>query len=378
MSTLAQHFARVTIAGTPPIALPVLSGSLSMDEEWIPYIQATLTCPLDERVLALDPQAGDVWITVTLTRSIGRTDRIRDLTMRYAGKRLADITAQFAGKTISAITRTLYHDYENEGANRHDDVRTFRLMLREITIDRAAGTVALRLASGEARLTDWDHMSPVPTRWAGANLAAKIENMLALAGFTGGLASKPATTPTDAQIGDEALRSPGQSALEWLQQITRKHDLMCWCDEAGLWRLAPNRLRSTQRTLSSIGEARSVTNAVETVSRDEGWVTAVMLVYTWNGVTQYDIATTYAPNPERAKIIRYEAPFPGTGRAAKMLAQLRKRGRASTIDAVSDPRFTPGELVTVTTPAGTRTGRAASVQWQLAADQMTIKLREVT
>ncbi|KQR43436.1 hypothetical protein ASF87_16735 [Microbacterium sp. Leaf161] len=377
MGGLAQLFARVTIDGTPPIALPVLSGSLSMDEEWIPYIRGTLVCPLDDRVTDLDPQAGDIWITVTLTRSFGRTDRIRDLSLRYAGKRLADITAQFAGKTIAAITRSLYHDYENDGVNRHDDVRTFRLMLREIQTDKAAATVQLSLASGEARLTDWNHMSPVATRWAGANLAAKIENMLALAGFTSGLASKPATTPTDAQIGDEALRAPGQSALEWLQQLTRKHDLMCWCDEDGLWRLAPNRLRSTVRAVTSVGDERTVGNVVQKVSRDEGWVTAVMLIYTWNGVTQYDFATTYAPNPERAKIIRYEAPFPGTGRAARMLAQLRKRGKSLTITAVTDPRITPGEVVNVTTASGTQSGRAASVQWQLAADEMTITLREV-
>lgn len=377
MGSLAQHLARVTIAGGVPINLPVIDGNVRMDEEWIPYIQADLTCPFDPAVLALDPQADDIWITVTVVRSMGRTDRIRDFSLRYAGRQLAAITSQFAGKALAAITRSLYHDYENPGTTRHDEQRTFRLMLRQITVNHAAATVNLRLASGESRLTDWHHMGPNADREPGANLVAKIEHMLALAGLTDGLASHPSTVPTDAQIGDEALRTPGQSALDWLQQITRKHDLMCWCDEQGLWRLAPDRDRATTRSLTSMGAERTVVNVTETRSRDDGWVTAVMLVYTWNGVTSYDIASTWAPNPERARIIRYAAPFPGTGRAAKMLAQLRKRGSALAIDAVSEPLITPGETVTVTTATGTRTGRCASVQWRIAADEMQLTLREV-
>lgn len=377
MGTLAQHFARVTIDGVPPISLPVTDGELTMSDEWMPYIQGSLTCPYTPEVAALDPQASDIWLTLTITRSMGRTDRIRDLSLRYAGQRLSEITAQFAGRTVAAITGSVYHDYEAPGATRHDEVRTFRLMLRKVRAAHASRSVTLAVASGEARLTDWNHMSATTDREPGANLVSKINHMLSLAGFAGGLSSYPSSVPTDAQIGDEALRSPGQSALDWLQQITRKHDLMCWCDENGLWRLAPNRLRSAVRTLSSTGDDRTVIDAVQESSRDTGWVTAVMLAYTWNGVTQYDIATTYAPNPERAKIVRYEAPFPGTGRAARMLAQLRKRGKALTVTAVSEPFITPGEVVKVTTPSGTKSGRAASVQWRFAANQMTITLREV-
>lgn len=377
MGALAQHHARVTIDGDPPITLPVIDGSIRMDEEWIPYVQATLTCPYDDRVAALDPQAGDIWITVTVVRSMGRTDRIRDLSLRYAGKQLAVLTAQFAGQTIAAITRSLYHDYANPGAPRNDEQRTFRLMLRAVTTDHAAATVSLKLASGEARLTDWQHMSATTDREPGADLVAKINHMLGLAGFAAGLESYPAGTPTDAEIGDEALRSPGQSAVEWLQQITRKHDLMCWCDEQGLWRLAASRNRATARSITSLGSDRTVVNAVETTSRDEGWVTAVMLVYVWAGVTYYDIATTFAPNPERARIIRYAAPFPGTGRAAKMLAQLRPRRRSLSVVAVTEPLFTPGETVNVTTATGTRSGKLAAVEWRLAADEMTLTLREV-
>lgn len=377
MGALAQHSTRVTIAGDTPISLPVTDGQISMNDEWMPYVQGDLTCPYTPEVEDLDPQADDIWVTVTITRSLGRTDRIRDVSLRYAGKTLAAITAEFAGKTLAAITRSLYHDYDNPGVARRDEVRTFKLMLREVITDHAAATVTLKLASGEARLTDWDHMGPNADREPGANLVAKINHMLALAGFTAGLASYPSSVPTDAQIGDEALRAPGQSALEWLQQITRKHDLMAWCDEAGLWRLAANRNRATTRSLTSLGADRTIVNMREVRSRDVGWVTAVMLIYTWNGVTSYDIAYPGAPNPERAKVVRYETPYPGPGRAARMLKQLRPRGKALTIVAVAEPIISPGETVRATTATGTRSGRCASVTWRLAADEMTITLREV-
>lgn len=377
MGSLAQLFSRVSIDAPSPIDIPVLDGQISMSDEWMPYIQGDITCPYVPEVEDLDPQTGDIWVTVTVTRSLGRTDRIRDISLRYAGKSLSAITAEFAGRTIAAITRSLYHDYETPGAARRDEVRTFRLMLREVRIDHAAATVSLKLASGEARLTDWDHMGPNADREPGSNLVAKINHMLALAGFPAGLSSYPSSVPTDAQIGDEAMRSPGQSALEWLQQITRKHDLMAWCDEAGLWRLAASRNRSAVRSLTSLGDERTIVNMTEVRSRDSGWVTAVMLVYTWAGVTQYDIAYPGAPNPEKAKIVRYRTPYPGPGRAARMLAQLRSRGKAVTLTAVSEPIITPGETVTATTATGTRSGRCASVTWRLAADEMTITLREV-
>lgn len=374
MPALAQHLTRVTIDGATPIDLPVTDGTISMDSEWIPYVQASLTCPYDSRIADLDPQADDIWITVTVTRSTGRTDRIRDFSLRYAGQSLGAISLRFAGDTIAAITRTLYHDYEFQGMVRHDEVRTFRLMLREVKIDHAAATVSLKLASGEARASDAQHMGD-DFRASGVDLAAKISSALSFRGFPAGLTTQPASTPTDAEIGDEAIRSRGQDLTEWIQQLTRKHDLVCWCDEDGLWHLAANRNRSTTRTITSLGPDRTVVNATETNSRDDG-VNAVILRYTRDGVTQYDTAATDG-FAARARIVDYTTPFPGTGRAARMLSNLIKRRRGLSVEAVSDPAFTPGEMVSVTTATGTRSGRLATVTWRLAADEMTLTLREV-
>lgn len=378
MAVLAEHQTSVVVDGETPIVLPVVSGSLELDEEWTPYVQAALECPLgDGTILEIDPQASDIWATLEARRLLGRIDRISDLTRRYRNQPLSTITAEFNGKTIADVSATLYHDYEIPGHPKRSEARSFRLMLRELVVDWATATVRIALASGESRLGDWMHMSTTTNRIPGADMVAKINWILNLAGFPEGLSSWPASVPIDAEIGDEAMRAPASSASEFITQLTRQHGLMCWCDEDGKWHLAENRNSATLRTLTSTGADRSVVNAVEKRSRDDGWVTAVMLVYTWDGATHYDIASPYVPLPEKALVLRYEKPFPGTGRAAQMLEQLRSRGRALELLAVSTYAVTPGEQLTYSSPRGAMTGRVAAVRWAWPTDEMSIRLREV-
>lgn len=379
MSVLSEHHVSILIDHTPqPLRLEVSSLRLAMDEEWIPYVQATVVCPLgDGTVTGIDPQASDVWATITVRRELGRLDRLADITRRYRGLTLAAITGRFKGRTLADFTRSAYHDYETPGVARREEVRTWRVMLREVSTDRKAATVTLTLASGESRLEDWAHMSGSATRVPGADLTAKVNYVLALAGFPEGVTYAPANVPSDAQIGDEALRSPGSTALDFVTGLTGQHGLMLWCDEAGKWHLDSSRALAAVRTLRSAGDDRSVINAVDKRSRDDGWVTAVMLVYTWAGVDHYDIYSPQAPNPERALIRRYNRPYPGPGRAERIFRNVSGRGRALELLAVSTYEASPGETVRYITPRETVTGRLAAIEWSFPNDQMSIRLREV-
>ncbi|KQR86826.1 hypothetical protein [Microbacterium sp. Leaf179] len=380
MAFLGEHLGTVTIErDTRPIELDVKSIDVQMDEEWIPYVQASVVCALgDGEIERVDPQARDVWAKVTAVRTFGRIDRISDITRRYRGLTLAAITTQFRGATLNAVSRSLYHDYSGSDASRVVDGRSWRLMLREVTIDRKAATVTMQLASGEARLTDWQHMSATPTRVPGAAMLDKINWVLNLAGFGSGVTYYPETTPTDAEIGDEAVRVPGSSALDFLTGLTRQHDLMLWCDEAGLWHLAKDRSLPNVRKLDSAGEGRTVTEETTTRSRDEGWVTAVMVVYTWEGVEHYDLYYPGAPNPERALILRYARPFPGPGLAENIFRMIRSRGRALDLMAVSAyAGISPGQFVEYASPRETLRGRLAAIRWKFPDDEMSIRLREV-
>ncbi|MDR2294516.1 MAG: hypothetical protein LBE05_04865 [Microbacterium sp.] len=375
MSAVSEHHARVVIQSDPPIVLPVISQEITMDVESIPYVSATIVCPLgDGAVLALDPQAADVWADIQVRRVMGRIDRIADLTLRYRGQTLAAITAQFAAKTVAAITRSLYHDYETPGVARREEARTFHLMLRGFAVDEKAATVTLSFASGEARLEDDAHVGTTPVEIAGANLAAKVRTVLARSGFT--LIAAPTSTPAATAMGDEKMWTPGATAWEAVHAMVRKHDLILWCDETGAFRLASTRDSATVRTLTSSGPARTVTDARWTRSRDQGWTTAVMLTYTWNGTTTYDVATTPGA-PIRLHTERIEKPYPGAGRAASKLRALRARGSALDLDAVSAYTINPGEQVRFTGPAAAHQGRLTTVSWRFPEDEMSLRMREV-
>lgn len=380
MSTLAVHHVSVSVArdGQAPIHLEVSRLTLQMDEEWIPYVQADLVCPLgDGSIEHINPQAGDHWVTVKATVDGGRVDRLGDLTRRYRRKALASISTQFDGEPLAAVTRSTYHDFANPEGARRSTVRTWRLMLRSVDVDRRAGTVSMSLASGEARLSDWMHMSPTADRVPGQDMVQKLEFILHFAGFPAGITYRPATVPTDAEIGDEAVRAPGSSALEFVSGLTRHHGLMLWCDEFGLWHLATDRSVSATRVLRSAGADRSVSNELSRRSRDDGWVTAVMAIYTWEGVDHYDIYSLYVPNPESALILRFNRPFPGPGLAENTYRHLASRGRLIELQAVADYVINPGQTVRYESPRETVTGRLASIRWQYPDDQMSIRLREV-
>jgi hypothetical protein len=379
MAVLSEHQTSVVVDLEPlPVTLQVTAQSIEMDEEWTPYIQASLTCPLgDGAITALDPQSGDIWATVHVRRLLGRIDRIADLTRKYRGRPLSDLSAEFAGGDVAEISASTYHDYEIEGHPKRSEGRDFRLMVRESVIDWKAATVDLKLASGDARPGDWLHMSGATYSFPGATLRDKIDYVLELSGFPEGLTYASGPNPTDAAMGDEKLRAPASSAADYIAQMTRQHGLMCWCDEDGKWHIAANRNKPATRTLSSFGDDRSVVNALEKRSRDDGWVTAVMLIYTWEGATYYDIASPFVPFPEKARVIRYEKPYPGPGRAAIMLEQLKTRGRSLELLAVSSYLITPGEVAEYVSPRGTLSGRVAAVRWQWPADEMSVRLREV-
>lgn len=375
MGAVAEHHARITINSDPPIVLDVTKQDVILDLESVPYGSASVLCPLGNGdVLDLDPLAADLWATIEVTRVLGRIDRIADLTRRYRGKTLADITREFRAKTVAAITRSLYHDYETPGAARSDERRTFRLMLRNIAVSEKAAEIVLSLATGEARLNDDAHTGPTPLDVVGANLAAKVRTVLARSGFT--LTTAPASTPAAAALGDEKMWQPTATAWEYVHALVRKHDLILWCDELGAFHLAASRDLPTVRTLTSSGADRSVIDARWTRSRDEGWVTGVMLAYDSDGTTTYDVATTPG-QPVRLHTERIDRPFPGAGRAATMLRALRGRGTALEIDAVSTYSITPGERVTFTGSRRTKAGRASRVVWSFPADEMNIRIREV-
>lgn len=384
MAVLAEHTTRVVLDLDPPLELQVSEQRVTMDQEWVPYIQADLKCPLGDGAIAVvDPLVDDVWATVEVSRLLGRIDTLADLTRRYRGRPLSELSAEFTGDHVADVSASTYHDYETPGHPKRSQDRSWRLMLRSSVVDEKNATVSLELDSGEARLFDDAHMAGAAFRAPGATTRDKVNYVLARSGL-GPTVTTWGMIP-DSAIGDEALWQPGQTAWEFIQQLIRPAGGILWCDDEGDFWLGYGRPSlstgivgtPTTRTLHSAGVDRSVVNAVSKRSRDEGWYTAVLLTYTGGSSGPvYDFA--YTPGvPHRVYKKTFDTIAPPPGWAAVMLAELTGRSGALELLAVSDYAPTPGDEIEFVSPRGTLTGRCTAVQWSHPTDEMSVRVRSV-
>lgn len=381
MSTLAQHSAAFTIDIEGTIhTVPILDLEVTVDEERAPYWQASLTCPLVDVLRNVDPTDRVLWIDITLTRKLGRTDRILDLTRRYRDKLVSFITAQFTGDTLADITDTTYHDYETPGAEPADQVRPLRLTMRTLTRDYAADTARVTVSSGEGPLFDHALMDTNGLRAVGADLDAKVDWLIGQGtGFT--LTHHATGTPLDADIADEAMWDTGQTVWECLQNLTRTHGYQVWCDSVGEFHLAETRPGDPLVALyAGDGPSRSITNVVETASRDDGWYTAVLVDYAWADAPSYDVAVLNPQGPHKVRRMTVDREGNrvsiSTGRAQQTLDALTGRHRAIEVLGVSDYALNTGGDAVIDTPTAVWQGRISSIRWNIPEDQMSIRLRD--
>ena len=390
MTATAQHSAIFQVRlGDDVFVLPVERLDLTADEESYPYIVGSVTVPAQGAVLNIDPTDSIVWFELALTRTFGRTDKIRDLTRRYRDRALSFITAAFTGQDIDAITRSLYHDYDEEGADRRDRTRVYTLVMRGIEHDELADTVTIDFASGDSALMDTANMDTNGTHVPGADMIAKTNWLLARLGF-GPLDVTPVSVnPSDAALGDDAIWATGQTIWDCIQQMTRRYKLQLWCTGDAEWILSDVRARfPTARTLTSTGTDRTIVNAVTRRSRDRDWYTAVAMEYDPPktedddpapvGADYWDVAVLTANGPHKVKHYRINHEKRANGRAEGVLDKITGQGRASEILAVSEYNFNTGDPITIITSHGSRTGRCTSIRWQLPQDEMSLRLRDVT
>lgn len=137
--TVAAHNLTATIhppAGEP-IALSIIDGTVTVDDSWSPYVQATILCWTPENLNVLeqiDPRADGLTVSV-------RTE------------------AQYVG-------------------TRPNNSRDYTLLLRARTIDHSTGTMSLRLSSAEMLLQDKALTAMTPERIYGLNVTDAVEYAL--------------------------------------------------------------------------------------------------------------------------------------------------------------------------------------------------------
>lgn len=368
--TISLHNIEAYIDGVTPLS--VISASITIDEGWAPYCQATLEVPFDADILtALDPRLGGR-IKIYATQTYGVSELLSVLSSTFGGGTVGSVTAAWTGDLLSDISEAYFAPYNASGVN-YNYRRSYDLTLRARTIDPAASTITLDLSSDEALLQDYalvDTLPYVPTFFDVRTITSKVLNRI-------GRVLTPGTT-NGTVAADAAEWVPGQTAWEYLQPLIQSVGLRLYADENRNWYLVEN--GAVNPGLVELDATDTIVGASDSISRDDNlWFDAVVITYRWtNDLGETVLAYDTAASDPFSKVVHfeYESAYPGPGGAAAILARAQTRGRINEVSAVSDYRVTPTTACEVTLPAlPTQSGTVSAVTWNYPADEMTVKTR---
>lgn len=336
------HTITASLVDDPPKELRPISGTITLDENWSPYGQITLKFPALDLVdlYAIDP-AVDTFIDVRLSTIDIDTDEAVD------------------------------RDFDG-------------MMLRSRSIDHAAATATITLATLDARLHDHAHVSDtVPELFPPSTVNTIRKAVDWVLSYIGVTISSGNVDTGAAGAAFDYTKNPwrtGDTAWSYIAPIVQKADLRLWCDQAGVWHL-----RTVQPTpvLSAAFDAdNTLIQITDTIDLDSTVVDSVLVTYQWvDGAgaqqTEYDAARN-GSSSRLPFTVTYNRPYPGDGAAARILAAKTKRRRAVNITAISDYRVTPGMPMTIHSPyVPDLEAVVSAVRWMYPDDEMQIRTRDV-
>lgn len=354
------------------VQLGVISGSITADEGWAPYIQATIETPLDYDLLGiLDPRT-NARIKLYQTQSYGISEKLSELSVTFGGGTIANVTAAWTGDTLADISEAYFTPYNQSGVN-FNYRKGYDLALRSRTINVENSIMSFELATNEAQLQDYALVETIPYTPTFFNIRSITSYVLNLIGQNLQPGATDGTVDTEA-----AVWLPGQSAWDYLEPLVQSLGFRLYCDGKGNWYLVEDDF--TNPGTFALDATETITNASDNISRDSNlWFDAVVVTYEWvdgSGNTQlaYDIASVEGFT--KVLNVKYETAYPGPGAAGRILSRTLEHGRVDDIKAVSDYRIEPSTACTIDLPGFTTLdGYISAVTWNHPDDQMTIKTR---
>lgn len=371
---ISEHLYALDVIGAGT-RVPITSGTCTLDESWVPYVQASLTLPVQapEVMDLLDPRTKGR-VRLTLAQRFGSSEPLSALSADWSGLDLADVSDLYSGQTLASISARYGQPYNTFGT-RASTTRRLNLGVRACAVSWTNATVALELASDEALLIDYALVAREPQLPA----APTVRDACAMVLDAIGARLQTGATNGPLEPGSVAWE-PGEHAWAYIEPLVQAAGLRLWCDEARRWHLTEP-LAPTEGALS-LSTATGVTDAEEQISRNtDEWFDAVVIVYTWRdaaGVERRRVDFAAAAGYSRVHTVEIARPWPGDGAAAAMLARTRGRGRIQSASAVSSYTATPGQVLSLTTPGPlTQTGMVSRVTWDMDADLMSVRARDL-
>ncbi|PPG53421.1 hypothetical protein C5C41_06765 [Rathayibacter sp. AY1E9] len=369
--------ALISSTGTRLVELPVIAGTLTLDEKNVPFVEADLTIPLPDGATRelLDPRdLRRVRIEIRKKFDGGEPLSIAALTGRYRGRGLAGLSQDFANPSpIQKISESLVNRWN--GPNPPADQAFYTdlyLMEAEASFERDEMTLVL---AGEEALLMQDASTGLTPYTPGNEFLGTVVSYVLQATVGRVLLSEDLPYP---KVDPEAsVWEAGVTAWDYLKPMVEAGGKQLWCDHLGFWHLKAQ----TEGTRTHSFEASNVTSMSDTRSRMGTWGDAVVVRYSWpdaNGdpQTRNDVAKS-VPDPTKPRVFDRDSPYPGPGAASMLLRFVRSRGRDVRLSAVSDYTVYPGDTVNLRLPDGARlTKTVASVSYSFDSDEMTVVTRD--
>lgn len=411
MPTLSKHYAVLTLPNGDEIN--PISVSVTADETWSPYIQASVVVPSNLITGTVDPRLANR-VGLRLQQDFGDLVYIYEITADYAGS-VSAITAAFGG-SIDLITKQYSEPWnvfqpglplstvttayapvtplkltdanlsavwlmtkflQSAGTFNPEPSTLFQgsLGVRSISYDYVSKEATLELASDEALTQDvHGYGDDIMVEYDDArSLINEVLNFIG-ASLEPGDANYYYSPPYQLQKYEFNLPNV---AWDFIETITQAAGLKLYCDEQRRWYLVDPTAVSGSLVLE---DNDNITAFTKEVSRQGLWYNQAVIRY--DAITLgviYD--NYYASGTGAIKTLYLEKSnieFPGFGAAQSLVERSLTRGETYSIEAVANFDARPRQTLTVSiTGEPVKTGVIQSVTWSLPSARMSVDIRDL-
>jgi hypothetical protein len=415
MAKLSKHYALLDFDPGNPASVPVepISVSVTADEAWSPYIQATVVVPTNLMPYSPDPRYA-VFLGLRLQQDFGDLIYNYEITADYAGD-VSAITAAFNGDVsditrayskpwnvfesalpISTVTAAYGGDVSNLTAADLMEVwrmsdflhsaGTFNpepstifdgyLMLRSVTKDYLTGETTLELTSHEAILQD-SIGYPSDLIFTYTSLRGIINSVLAET--IGALTQlQPGAADYTYSPAYGFIWRPNQTAWDVLNALVTAANLVLFCDEKGDWYL--DYAASVAGDLY-LKDDDNITTLSSRIDRNANQFFDYALVeYRYNGMPSYkSFGVSGFPISKDRYFLIENVPDPGGNPAQAMVWRAVTRGEIFEVEAISNYDARPRQEMTIdVTGEPVKTAIVQSITWSLPSARMSVDIRDLT
>lgn len=411
MLTLSQHYAVLTLPdGTEvnPISI-----SVTTDETWAPYVQASVVVPSNVITDDIDPRTG-VRLKLRLQQDFGELVYVYKITADFGGD-VSSITAAYGG-VVDAITRAyarpwnifeaglpiskvttnytpvkpsklttagfasvwVMSDYLHGSGTFNpvpSTVFTADLGVRSISYDYSSKEATIELASDEALAQD--------VHGYGDDIAVNYYNIRDLINEVLSWQSaslQPGTanfTYTPYYRLEKYELNLATTQWDFLNTIVDAAGLTLYCDEQRRWYLVdPTAVAGTL----VLNDNDNVTRFNKELSREGIYYNRAVIEYKSTDLgTIFDDYYAVGSGPEKTLyLLKENLAFPGLGAAQSLVERSITRGESYSVEAIANFDARPRQTLTVDITGETvKTGVVQSITWSLPSARMSVDIRDL-